>query len=184
MKIIHLRVLILNSKIRSFPQHSLTFWVGSQQHVGLLWTASERCVVCVWMVLNLSFFWKGRALIFQTVVMKRARARASSDVCVIPMSLDWHQLREITGLSHAEWHHTSHHNDYLMLLKQKCFTRHKHERVLSEHENTRFGHPLKYIYIYRHAVDCILIVLASWNEVERSLSVQYEFMWAIWKDYY
>lgn len=59
MKIIHLRVLILNSKLRSFPQHSLTFWAGTQQHFVFLQAARERSVVCVWMVLNLSLFGKG-----------------------------------------------------------------------------------------------------------------------------
>lgn len=59
MKIIHLRVLILNSK-RFFPQHSLTFWAGTQHHFEFFsQAASERSVVCVWMALHLSLFGKG-----------------------------------------------------------------------------------------------------------------------------
>lgn len=152
MKIIHLRVLILNSK-RSFPQHSLTFWAGTQQHSFFSQAASDRSVVCVCM--NLSLFGKGaRALIFQTVMMKRTRAWASSDVCVVSVgviSLVTHVLREITVLSHAEWPNLV----QVIIMTTSAtwldlfYTTFKHEG----RKDNRFGHTIKYT-----CVDCISMV--------------------------
>ncbi len=127
-KIIHLRVLILNSKLRSFPQHSLTFWAGFQQHFGILQAASERCVVCVWVVLNLSLFGKG------------ARANTSDRDDEACSSILWCLCYSyVMMMTSGTW------------LEQKCLTTCKHERV-KERENNRFGH------WNIHAVDCILVV--------------------------
>lgn len=82
-----------------------------------------------------------RALIFQTVMMKRARAWESSDVRVIStgvIRLASHELREITRLSHAGWPNLVQVLSTWLERTRVFYTTFKHERV-KERENTRFG---------------------------------------------